>query len=217
MAARIDKVLAEKRKAIAGVFLSVLYGLAIQEMIAPVRAAFRSPEFAFGDVAIMVIFVLTVIRFFIGAQLYLWDDSVAEQKGATWLFNFTVLISQGILFVFLGGLSSRAASAASPLGFFGLLNWVLILDIVWIGLIFVTALLGADRQRIWISTPWQWATLNTSLVVLTLVLSSTVGADTAAMIGTMFAAHLAAFLIDVWLVDHCGLIAAERQDTKSTP
>ena len=207
---RIEKVLAEKRKAIAGVFLSVLYGLALQEMISPVRTAFRSQDFAFGDVAILGIFVLTVIRFFIGAQLYLWDDSVAKQKGTTWLFNFAVLVAQGILFTFLGGLTSRASSGASSLGFFNLLSWILVVDIAWISLVLIATLLSSARAKVWSSTPWQWAVLNISLIAITTIWGRTVGAGNQAFYAVLLGAHALAFLIDVWLVDHCGLLEASE-------
>jgi CDP-diglyceride synthetase len=61
----VNKQQAEKRNLLSSFFITVLIGIAYQEMIAPVRESVRASGITLGTSILMAVFFLTGIRFWL--------------------------------------------------------------------------------------------------------------------------------------------------------
>ena len=195
---------AEKRNLLSSFFVALLIGLAYQEMIPPVRESVRASGITLGTFVLFSIFFLTSMRFFIGNQLHLLSESLARMPGNVWLYDLMVIIAQSVAFIFLGGICSLEANRSATIGFIEILIAIYVIDVIWIVSQWIIGKLKAKCKREFI--PWAWGILNTVLVVLLVVLS--IICDLYAGIGLicLFVLNLAAFVVDVILVDYYGAL-----------
>lgn len=197
----------EKRNLLSSFFVTVLIGLAYQEMIPVVRDAVRNDSYVLGTSLLAVIFFLTSMRFFIGNQLHLGSNTLLRMPGLLWLYDLSLIIIQCVVLIFIGGVSSVTESLNSPIGFVGLLVILYALDVTWILSQWVIgkAIKSCDRCE---NIPWAWFILNTILIALILALNFFFLDDWYSTRGIiiLFALNLIAFVVDVILVDQYGVI-----------
>jgi hypothetical protein len=122
----------EKRNLLSSFFITVLIGLAYQEMITPVRDSVRASGITSGTSLLMAVFFLTSIRFFMGNQLHLVSKSMINMPGIVWFYDLMVIICQSVVLILLGGVSSVEANHNIKIGFMDLLIALYAIDVVWI-------------------------------------------------------------------------------------
>ncbi len=190
----------EKRNLLASVFVTVMIGIAYQEMLPPVRESIRVNGFTIQTVILFAIFFMTSIRFFIGNQLQMVNDSLSKLPGLVWLYDLIVVIFQCILFTFMAGVMTVDANRAAKINFFFFLIGIYAIDVLWIATQWLMGLFFRRWRRSFI--PWAWAVLNLCLVIAMLWTSVVIKdpfSDTSMEI--MFGINLIGFLVDVILVD----------------
>lgn len=191
---------AEKRNLLSSFFVTVLIGLAYQEMVTPVRESVRASGITAGTSILMVIFVLVSIRFFIGNQLHLLDEQLIGLPGFVWFYDLMWVIAQCIALIFLGGVCSVEVNQKIHIGFIELLVALYVIDVVWIESQWLLGALMPSWSRP--SIPWEWAVVNAALV-LAMVLMQRFAADAYATrsLLALLAFNAVAFAIDLFLVD----------------
>ena len=91
---------AEKRNLLSSIFVTLLIGLAYQEMISPVRESIRATGLTWGTFVLFLVFFLTTMRFFIGAQLHLISESLLKLPGRVWFFDFIFIVLEMVVMVY---------------------------------------------------------------------------------------------------------------------
>lgn len=195
----------ERRNIISSVFVSVLIGLAFQEMVPPVRESVRASGITLGTTIFFVIFFLTSMRFFIGNQLHLVSDSLLKMKGVVWFYDLLWIIIQTTVLIFLGGIASVEASRVARVSFVGLLIVLYVVDVLWIISQWLLGKFFGSWHREFI--PWVWAGLNISLIVgMAIVRCGVSDPYSKSMLLPVLVMNVAAFVIDVVLSDYYDVI-----------
>lgn len=196
-----NKQQVEKRNLLSSFFVTLLIGLAYQEMIAPVRASVRTYGIKADTFLLMGIFFLTSMRFFVGNQLHLLSDSLAALPGLVWFYDLMVIIAQSVVLIFMGGVSSAEINHTVQVGFVPLLLVLYSIDVVWIVSQWGLGKLFPSWNRSFI--PWDWALLNFALIISIALLSLFVkDLYSGYGVGILFVLNLIAFIVDVVLVDY---------------
>lgn len=197
--------LAEKRNLISSIFITMLIGLAYNEMFAPVRQSVRSSGLTLGTFVLVSVFFFTSMRFFIGNQLHLLSDALVRMRGDVWFYDFLVITIETSLLAFLGGVSSVEVSRALRVGFVELLIALYVVDVVWVISQWIIGRLFPSWRREFI--PWAWALLNSALVICLLALRilarGVYSVPGLVLLGVM---NGIAFVVDIVLVDYYNLI-----------
>lgn len=197
--------LAERKDLLAQLFIVVLIGLAYQEMVPPVRDTVRLQGVTFHLAALFSIFVLTSLRFFIGAQLHLIDESITRPRSAIWMFDFLVSVVVMIVFIFLGGLTSVEANEGATFDFVQLLALIYVIDVVWVLLQFVLSKISQRWYRS--AIPWQWALINlAALAVIVPLYLAERDIFSVRSLAILLVVNAAAFVLDVFVVDYFSVV-----------
>jgi len=195
----------ERRNIISSVFVSVLIGLAFQEMVLPVRESVRTAGITLGTTVFFIIFFLTSMRFFIGNQLHLISDGLLKMKGIVWFYDLIWIIIQTTFLIFLGGVASVEASRPARISFIGLLIALYTADVVWIISQWMLGKFFQSWRRGFI--PWMWVILNSSLIIsMTVVRCFTGDLYSKTMLISLLIMNVAAFMIDVVISDYFDLL-----------
>jgi hypothetical protein len=174
-------------------------------MIAPVRDSMRAEGVTLGTSILFVVFFLTSLRFFIGAQFHLIDESLLKMRGDVWFYDFFVIVLEMVALIFLGGVISVESNRNSQVGFIEFLILLLAIDVFWVVSQWVMGRLTAAWRRS--KVPWAWAILNLATIVLLgaiLVLAPEPYATVPLMWMGAFA--VVAFIVDVLLIDYYDVI-----------
>ena len=107
-----------------------------------------------------LVFFLTSMRFFIGNQLHLLNESLTRMPGNVWLYDLMVIIAQSVAFIFLGGVCSPEANRSAKIGFVEILIVIYVIDVLWIVSQWIIGRLKAEYKREFV--PWVWGILNIS-------------------------------------------------------
>jgi hypothetical protein len=196
----------EKRNLLSGFFVTLLIGLAYQEMIACVKGVLQTNAFNYQIIFLPAIFFFVSVRFFVGNQLHLLGDTLLKLPGLAWLYDLMVIIVQCIVLVLLGGVASVEANRAAPIKFLDLLILLYVIDVLW-----VASQWGLGKAlRSWRRpfVPWAWAILNTVLIVLLFVLDRIFGDAIYSAAGRtcLLVLNVLGFLVDVVLVDYYDVV-----------
>jgi hypothetical protein len=195
----------EKRNLLSSIFVTILLGIAFQEMISPARESFRTNGPSLALIAYLGVFFLTALRFFIGAQLHLLSDDLLKQGGKAWFFDFSVISIEMIIMAFMGGVASPQTSQAARITFVGFLVALLALDIIWILAQWALGKTWSSWRRSFI--PWRWAILNTALVLsLFLLTLATRGPYSLSFNIGLLVLNAIAFAVDVIWTDYFDVI-----------
>lgn len=192
---------AERRNLLSSFFVTLLIGMAYQEMISVVKESFRVEGITLETFFLIATFFFVSMRFFIGNQLHLLSDALIRLPGLVWLYDLMVIIAQCIALVLLGSFSSVEVNQTTAVGFLEFLIILYILDIAWIISQWALGKFLANWRRAFI--PWAWAILNSTLVISMLILDAAfVELYSLAMLIWLFALNLIGFVVDVVLVDY---------------
>jgi hypothetical protein len=196
---------AEQRNLVSSAFIGLLAALALGEAVAPVRDSIRQDGLTLATSMLFLAFFATIMRFFIGALLHLVSPQLVVMPGRVWFLDFLVLTIETLVLIFLGGLTSTAASSRSAVGFVPLLLMLYAIDIIWVLAQWVLARIFSSFRRETI--PWKWALLNTcaagALLVPMLWTNSLVASGYLIWVGVT---SVAAFVVDVVLVDYADIV-----------
>ena len=196
----------ERRNLVSSIFIVMLVGIAYQEMASAVRDSMRDEgRLSFGTAVLMIVFFATSMRFLIGNQLHLLGEQQATARGEIWFFDFLMTVLESVALVFLGGLTSVAVNRTVPVDFIEVLLVLCLLDVAWVlsQWVFGGVIPALKRSRV----PWPWALLNGGVALLTagILWTASDPFDTTPMT-ILLVVNLAAFVIDVVLVDHYDLL-----------
>lgn len=195
----------EKRKTLSSIFISILIGFAFQEMIFTLRQSILESGITFGSSLLAATFFFVAMRFFIGNQLHLQSKNLEEVSGFAWLYDLMVIIAQSVALIFLASLSSIKSSRETNFGFFEVLIFLYVIDIVWIISQWLLNKAFSNWRREFI--PWAWAILNSVLVffiVGTNLVMKQIYSDATLLV--LLALNVVGFIVDVVLVDYYDMI-----------
>ncbi len=213
-----------RRHKLADLLIVVLVGVAFEEMAGPMAHTIRTEGFGL-DVLLFLIFLFTTIRFFIGCQFHLLDDDVVNKPGL-WFYDFMWIVFEMTLIIFLGAFCTVHESQGARVHFVTVLNLIFFVDVLWISSQWVLGKLyppwrrtlpegttkkglGAKLFPWWRRTkiPWEWAVLNSVLIVAIYVLRYSVDDfySTAGIV-LLFILNVLVFVADVFLTDFADLL-----------
>jgi hypothetical protein len=137
-------------------------------MVSPVRSSVLIDGLSLPTCALIVTFLATTLRFFIGALLHLYDMA---QDPLSWLIDFLVIFFECLIMIFMGGLCSVQANRQSHFGLISLLLMLLVVDVLWIVIIkwLFAIFAGVMRRKVRRrerKAPLVWLLVNTALIVL---------------------------------------------------
>jgi len=153
-----------KKSRITSFFIAILVGISIDNFATSIKPLLDLNTFSisfdyFIDYwAIPFIFIITVIRFFIGNLLHMLHIEDAVQNGKMssrmWFLDFIIIIFEAIIFILMG----LSVDLECHSRFLFLIISLLFIDVVWI---FTTYFLGkVDKDYKRDEIPWGWAFLN---------------------------------------------------------
>jgi len=199
-----DKKIVERRNLLAQLFVVLLLGVAYQEMISPIKSVIRVEGFSTEAVVFFGVFFLTSLRFFIGAQLHLVNESLLKMRSGVWFFDFMIIIFEMVIFIFLGGVASFDAGRLAGIDFFELLMTVYIVDIFWVILQVALGKIFSSWKRSFI--PLKWALINLGALLSTALLYCSSAVYSGAGMIIFGAVNAIAFIIDIFFIDYFKII-----------
>ena len=168
------------------------------------RDSIRQDGLTLATSMLFLAFFATTMRFFIGALLHLVGPQLV-MTGRVWFFDFLVLTIETLVLIFLGGLTSTAASSRSAVGFVPLLLLLYAIDVGWVLAQWVLSRAFSTFHRE--AIPWMWALLNAcaagALLVPMLWTDSLVSSGYLTWVGIT---SVLAFVVDVILVDYADIV-----------
>ena len=191
------------RTLISSFFITVLTGLAIENSIEPlwivVKEGLKNIDLLLG-----YIFFITTIRFFVGNQLHLYHfEKKSSSNDLMWILDFLFILSEHILLIFAAKSCSIDISTESFGNFFNFILLIILVDIFWVLVQFITNILWVDWKR---KIPWPWFIINSLTILSFLVISnyficySRIGLISCTTIFTIAA------IADLYYVDHYNLL-----------
>lgn len=198
-----------KRNILSTFFITLLVGLAYQEMVTVVTASFIASGFILKELLLIGVFFFVSTRFFIGNQLHLISNDFLELPGVSWLYDVMVITVQAILLILLAGFTSIDINHKSSFGFVEILIILYTIDILWILSQKVWKKIDSKLRK---KIPWKWAILNICLgtFVIILTLSYEDIYSTTGLIW-LFVLELFAFIVDVFVLDLHGIISLSAE------
>jgi hypothetical protein len=92
---------ARTRNELTLMFIGVMVAIAYEQMVSPVRRSVLIDGLSLPTCALVVTFLATTLRFFIGALLHLYDMA---KDPLSWLIDFLVIFFECLIMIFMGGL-----------------------------------------------------------------------------------------------------------------
>ena len=203
--ANLKVLKAEKRNLLSSFFITLLIGIAYQQMITTVDTSIRVNGITIENILLILTFFFISMRFFIGNQLHLLSDAFLRLPGLVWIYDLMVIIVQSMIFIFLGGYVTVGANANSGIGFIELLIMLYSVDVGWISSQWLLGKYYPRWKREFV--PKEWAILNFALVVIMVCVF--ILFDNLYCLGgvaLIFIINLLGFIIDVVLIDHYEII-----------
>jgi hypothetical protein len=196
----------EKRNLLSSFFVTLLIALAYQEMILTVKDVSRTDGLNFEIIFLPATFFFISVRFFVGNQLYLLSDSLLELPGLAWLYDLMVIITQCVVLVLLGGLTSVASNRTASITFLDFAILLYVIDVLWVFSQWAIGRVFRRWRRPFI--PWAWAILNSLLIgsfyVLDLVFADNVYDHVG--LTCLLGLNVLGFIVDVVLVDYYDVV-----------
>jgi len=208
----------DRRHLISQFLVAGLVAVALAEPEDPVRHALNTDGISIYSLALPVVYLLTALRFFLGNILHLHEDERTENDGrgaeCRWLLDFSFVLFECVILIFLGAVTSIYRNARSAADFFELLKLLLIVDVIWLMTVGALHKVGGPwrRERI----PWTWAVLNLALLAAIVVLPlgfHYVDDATSARLWPLVVINLIVFGLDMRILAH-HLDRGTRADTR---
>lgn len=191
----------ENRNLLSSFFVTLLIGLAFQEMIDVVKAGMQGGNLTLDILFLTLTFFFISMRFFVGNQLHLLSDALVHLPGSVWFYDLMIIISQCVVLIFLGSLVSVDINQKTSITFIDFMVVLYMIDITWIISQWALGKVLKTWKRAVI--PWAWAILNATLVLLTVILNLVIkDIFTVQGLGWLLILNLVAFVVDVVLVDY---------------
>lgn len=190
----------ENRNLLSSFFITLLIGIAFQEMINTIKTPIINNGVTINNSFLGLTFFFVSIRFFIGNQLHLSSVSYLQLPGLLWLYDLIVIIVQSTILIFLGSLCTVPMNLNITLGFKEFLVLLFSIDVFWIISQWMMGIIVKPWKRDKI--PWIWAALNAILLAF-IILIDYIFEDIYSDLGLTFllVANLIAFIFDVILID----------------
>jgi creatinine deaminase len=156
------------RRLVSQLLVAALFAVAYSETVGPVSDAFDSSGVNLQTLAWLLIYMATVLRFFIGNILHLENpDLIARQGIFRWFYDLFFIVTQCVVLIFAGRVTTIAASAGAEISFTDYLVILYGLDVVWLSSMRVLDTLGKRWPRTFGSmvrkkdmAPFEWARVN---------------------------------------------------------
>jgi hypothetical protein len=164
------------RRLVSQVLVAGLIAVAYSEPVGPVSDSFNRGGVDIRSLAWLAIYIVTVLRFFVGNIVHLEDEDLTKSEAAfRWFWDLSFIILECIVLIFAGAVTSLDASAKALVSFTDYLVVLYVIDVVWIlssrlmhriGLWgrlpgFKSMVRGTDL------VPLEWAVVNGVLAVVT--------------------------------------------------
>jgi hypothetical protein len=109
-------------------FLGFLIGLAYQEAVAPAGRVLSETGVTLVDGAMFLgFFLLGLTTFLFGS----YNLAGSQRKKVAWLANFTTMVLEGVILIFLARVVSADATRGATVGFVELVFAFLVVDALW--------------------------------------------------------------------------------------
>ena len=192
---------AEKRNLVSSFFVTLLIGVAYQEMVLTVRASLDREGLTLTTLLLAAIFLFISMRFFIGNQLHLLGDSFTRLPGLLWLFDLLVIITQSIVLILIGSYSTKIVNDTYKIGFVEYIVALYSIDIIWILSQSIMCKINPKWTREFI--PKGWAILNFILIISIIAARMTIKAPYSEIeVILLFIINFMGFIGDVVLIDY---------------
>ena len=159
------------RRLVSQLLVAALFAVAYSETVGPVTDAFNQSGVNLQSLAWMLIYMATVLRFFIGNILHLESPDLTGPDGAfRWFWDLFFIVLQGVVLIFAGAVTTIDRSAAAEISFTDYLLILYGLDVFWLTSIRLLDWLGRRWPRTFGSmvrrrdmAPFEWAVVNVIL------------------------------------------------------
>jgi hypothetical protein len=122
-----------RRTLISQVLVAGLIAVAYSEPVGAVTQAFDKHGVNVKTLAWLIVYVATVLRFFVGDILHLEKaDLVAPEAELRWFWDISFIVMQCIVLIFAGAVTTIYASATAGVTFVDYLLVLYALDVIWI-------------------------------------------------------------------------------------
>jgi hypothetical protein len=161
---------AEKRNLLASFFVTLLIGLAFQEMILASREAFSSEGITIETILFGLMFFFIAVRFFVGNLLHLQSENLLVLPGLVWMYDLLAIVAQSSVLVLIGSFVTVQVNRDADVGFLDYVIMLYTIDVLWILSQWMIGRVFQTWRRE--SVPFAWAFLNFLLIVSFWILSS---------------------------------------------
>jgi hypothetical protein len=167
------------RRLVSQVLIAGLIAVAYSEPVNPVTHVFdmrKGGGVNIQSLAWLAIYVLTVLRFFIGNIVHLENDDLGRADAIfRWFWDMCFVVLECVILIFAGSVTTLKTSATAHISFTDYLLILYGVDVTWLGSIQVMSWLGKkNRIRFFHSmerhgdmAPFEWAVVNIILAVAT--------------------------------------------------
>jgi hypothetical protein len=209
---------------ISGVLITGLIAVAYSEPVGPVRTAVAASGVSLQSLALLSVYFLTVLRFFIGDILHLEEDQLTDVRAQVkWFWDMSFIVLECLILIFLGDVTSLEENRSVNLGFFDLLMILFALDIVWITSMGMLNSLSSHRPGKRFSSLWKrevvpygWALLNAvQLAILWLGEFAARRTPSTGKLWLVVGMSVAAFVIDVFVLNYYLKIKKQKLRSES--
>jgi cytosine deaminase len=161
----------KNRRLVSQLLVAALFAVAYSETVGPVTNAFDESGINMQNLAWMLIYMATVLRFFIGNILHLESPDLTGPDGAfRWFWDLFFIVLQCVVLIFAGAVTTIHASAVAEISFTDYLLILYGLDVFWLSSIRFLDWLGRRWPRTFGSmvrrrdmAPFEWAVVNVIL------------------------------------------------------
>lgn len=206
----------QRRDRVATIFMTALIGLSLKEMLLPIQEVMDAQRFTLVHASALVAFMLTASRFFLGNMHHLQGEDVLRASGRIWFLDFSVIVVEGLLLLLMAGFTLDPARGSLGAPFKTLMVALYFIDISWIAL--QGALARASTAWARSKIPWQWAVLN-SLLIVAFAAPGAAGLEPTPTADAIWLVLLSAgaFIYDVVVVDYSEIFRSGGMIPPSTP
>lgn len=162
------------RRLVSQLLVAALFAVAYSAMVGPVTKAFDQHGINIQTLAWLLVYMTTVLRFFIGNILHLESSELTGPEGAyKWFIDLFFIIAECVVLIFAGAVTTLEASAGAYISFTVYLLILYGLDVLWLASIQLLSRAGKRwpgafgsmvRERD--MAPFEWAVVNIALGAL---------------------------------------------------
>jgi hypothetical protein len=168
------------RKLVSQVLVAGLIAVAYSEPVGPVSNAFDRGGVSVRSLAWLSIYIVTVLRFFVGNIVHLEDSDLTKSEASfRWFWDLSFIILECIVLIFAGAVTSLAASEKALVSFTDYLVVLYVIDVIWILSSRLMHRIGSSRRLPGFGmmvrgsdlVPLEWALVNGVLAAATWALA----------------------------------------------